>query len=409
MPPDADAARREHVDRVVRAWLGVRAADDVPALPDGLARRLLRDEERERPHRDQWGNWEYGMCEALLDGTLGEPSIDQWLAAQRPAGGRWPGDAPFALCLTHDVDAIAPGYSARQALRLVRAYATRTPGAAGPELAGRALRAAGAATVLVRRRGGRAPDAGPALQRCVELERERGVRGSYFIPVHAGQATNPYDICAYALDDRCTWQGRETTVAAVVRELAEEGFDIGLHGSYASAADGALLARERERLADAVGRDVTTSRQHWLHWDVGTTPALQEAAGLRADSTLGFNRAVGFRAGTSLPFRWWDERQRRALDLVQLPLVVQDAALVSANALELDAPGALSVWDRIVERVSAVNGVVTLLVHPHALADPAVEAVYRRALAVAADAGAWVATLAQIDEHWRAREAALGL
>jgi hypothetical protein len=235
------------------------------------------------------------------------------------------------------------------------------------------------------------------------------VRGSYFVPVHAGHATNPYDVCAYALEDRCTWAGRQTTVGAVLRELAAEGFDVGLHGSYASATDGALLRAERERLADALQRPVTTSRQHWLHWEVARTPALQEGAGLRADSTLGFNRSVGFRAGTSLPFRWWDEEAQRPLDLIQLPLVVQEAALTAANALELDQAGALGLWERLLGAVAQTGGVATLLVHPHALADPTVDALYREAVAEAVRAGAWVATLAQIDTHWRDREARLGL
>jgi hypothetical protein len=400
-------ARSEHLDRLVRTWLGVGADAAVPPLPAPLARRLLRDEERERPARDGWGNWEFGLCEAFADGTLWEPAVDRWLAAQEQGEPRWPGGAPFAVCLTHDVDIVAAGYSTRQALRLVRARATAAPGE--HDAVGRAVRAAGAATALLWQRGGRAPDAGPVLEACTAIERESGVRGSYFVPVHAGRATNPYDVCVYALEDRCTWHGRETTVAAVLRELVAEGFDVGLHGSYASATDGALLRAERERLADALRTEVTTTRQHWLHWEIAGTPARQEAAGLRADSTLGFNRNVGFRAGTSLPFRWWDEDAGRALDLIQLPLVVQEAALTAANALELDRAGAIGVWERLLGAVAETGGVATLLVHPHALADPTVDALYRQAVAEAVRAGAWVATLAQIDEHWRAREARLGL
>jgi len=376
----------------------------------------MRDEERERPHRDAWGNWEFAFCEAHADGRLRVPEVDEWLrdvAREPPVRDlerepRWPGGAPFAVCLTHDVDVVAAGYTARQTWRLVRARATRTPGAAGAELTPRAVRALGAATALVWQRGGRAPDAGPVLEACVDAERRHGVTGSYFVPVHAGRADNPYDVCVHALDDPCTWRGRRHTLAEVLRELAAEGFDVGLHGSYASATDGGRLAEERERLATALDRDVHTTRQHWLHWDVDRTPALQEAAGLRADSTLGFNRDVGFRAGTSLPFRWADASGRE-LDLVELPLVIQEAALTAANALELGRDEALATWARLLGAVRDTGGVMTLLVHPHALADPTVAALYARAIADARDAGAWIADLAQVDAHWRAREARLGL
>jgi len=69
---------RTHVDAVTRAWLGL-AAGDVPQMPEPLARRLLRLEEYEHAHRDQWGNWEFGFCEAYRDSRLWEPDVERWL------------------------------------------------------------------------------------------------------------------------------------------------------------------------------------------------------------------------------------------------------------------------------------------------------------------------------------------
>jgi hypothetical protein len=415
-PPDGPL--RRHLRGLVRVWLGVPAGAEVePAeLPEPLTRRLLRMEEREEAHRDLWGNWEFGACEAYREGRLWVPEIDRWLREEekRLAGSvalepRWPGGRPFAVCLTHDVDLVSAALTMRQAARLVRARGTALPGEAGGGPAGRAVRIAGATVAAAQRGLRRAPDAGPVLERCAVVELEHGVRGSYFIPVHAGRAASPYDACVYGLDDPCTWRGRRRTVAEVLCELAAEGFDIGLHGSYRSATDGAVLREERERLEAALGRPVRTTRQHWLHWEVDRTPALQEAAGLRADTTLGFNRNAGFRAGTSLPFRWFDPAAGRALDLLQVPLVVQDAALTEPNALELGLRGALGTWSLLLETVRDAGGVLTLLVHPHALANPIIDAVYRRAVSDAVEAGAWVAHLAAIDAHWREREARLGV
>ena len=69
-----------------------------------------------------------------------------------------------------------------------------------------------------------------------------------------------------------------------------------------SATEGGLLCHERQQLEEIVGHEIISTRQHWLHYNVGVTPGLQQIAGLKADSTQGFNRSIGFRAGTAFPY-----------------------------------------------------------------------------------------------------------
>ena len=114
-----------HLDGVTRAWLAAGPDADVPRMPDELARRLLRLEEYEHAHRDQWGNWEFAFSEANGAGRLWEPDIDRWLLDRRreldpAAEPPWPGRRPFAICLSHDVDLIADAVTPRQALRSMR-------------------------------------------------------------------------------------------------------------------------------------------------------------------------------------------------------------------------------------------------------------------------------------------------
>ena len=178
----------------------------------------------------------------------------------------------------------------------------------------------------------RAPSLAATIERSVALEAERGLTASYFFTVPPAGPWTRWD-CVYAPDDRCTFRGAEQRIGDVMRTLRVEGFDVGLHGSYESARTPGVLERERATLEAAIGAPVETTRQHFLHWDVRWTPQLQEQAGLRADSSLGFNRTVGFRAGTSLPFRQFDVAADRALDVVEVPLAVQDAALLGPIGL----------------------------------------------------------------------------
>jgi hypothetical protein len=190
-----------------------------------------------------------------------------------------------------------------------------------------------------------------------------------------------------------------------MRALADEGFDVGLHGSYEAGVRPGALAAERETLERATGLTVTTTRQHLLRWDVRVTPQLQQDAGLRVDSSLGFNRNVGFRAGTSLPFRHFDVGARARLDLLQIPLVAQDASLLDAWGLELDVESAFDVVSVFLDRAAELGTAVTLVFHPDKLVRPDWLALYERTLDHASGQGAWLTSLAGLADWWREREA----
>lgn len=404
-------ALRAYLERTVRSFLGVRAGAEVPELPEELARRLLRVEEHESPHRDRWGNWEFGFCEAYREGRLWEPDVDRWASERRRELGAsteleplWPGGRAFAVCLTHDVDLLSRASTPRQALRSIR---TSLAGGGGSprervvRLARPGVRAARAAY-----NGIAAAPAAETLERCVALEREHGITASYFFTVYPGADGHRYD-CTYDFADPVRFRGERVRIGDVLRTLDGEGFDVGLHGSYNSALAPGLLAREKAALEAAAGFAVSTTRQHFVHWDVRTTPRLQAAAGFSADSTLGFNRNLGFRAGTSLPFRLFDLERDAELDLLEVPLLVHDGALLRPDALELDVELARETLRLFVDRVAEVGGVATLIFHPNNLERDDYLELFRTAIDYGVERGAWFASLRDVDRWWREREARL--
>jgi hypothetical protein len=400
-------AVRDYVEETTRVWIGLPRAAEVPALPDPLARRFLRLEEVERPHRDQWGCWEASFGESFRDGRLWEPDVDAWVAARRAELAApvaleplWPEGKPFAVCLTHDVDLVSSSLTPAQAVRSLRA-SLGGPGDGALRFARPPVRAARA----LRHGLARAPRA-EMLELSVEVERERGVSASYFFTVYPPEPSR-YD-CLYVPDDRCTFRGRRQRVADVLVTLAGEGFDVGLHGSYHSALVPGLLEAERTRLEQATGLDVRTTRQHFLHWALETTPRLQAEAGLRADSTVGFNRNVGFRAGTALPYRQLDVASGTRLGLLEVPLVIHDGPLLRGDGLELDVGLARETVHTLIDRVAATGGVATLLFHPNNLERPEFLELYRDAIDYGLAAGAWFASLREIEAWWREREERLG-
>lgn len=414
MPVDAPAAdvfgapeTRRYLEDTVRVWLGLPREVESPRLPDELARLFLRLEEHESPRRDRWGCWDFEYSENYRFGRLRQAEIDRWLAKHRvELGGAmaleplWPDGRPFAVCVTHDIDLVSNEATPRQIARHARAGAAAI-GAEGDALLRRLARPA----VRVARSLGRisrAPSTRETLERCVELEARRGIRASYLFTVPPLARTR-WD-CAYAPDDLCTFRGVRRHIADVMRTLADEGLDIGLHGSYQAGDGPGLLVGERDVLRQATGLEIVSTRQHFLHWDVRWTPQLQEAAGFRADSSLGFNRNVGYRAGTSLPFRQFDPASRRSLELLEVPLVVQDGALLGEIGVAVDAKGAQHAVRQLFDEAAETGGVMTVVFHPDKLARPDWLALYEWTLDDALERGAWIASLRDLDEWWRARE-----
>jgi hypothetical protein len=407
-------ATRRYLERTVRTWLGLRAdgPSEVPELPEALARRLLRLEELERRHRSSYDCWEHSFCDSFRAGTLRVAEVDEWLAGVRrqltpdaPVEPLWPRPHDFAVCITHDVDLVSRRMTPLQVARSVRAGAAREPGARRLD---RLARPPGRVARALTRGVARAPSTAGVLERSVELERERGLGASYFFTVPPAGERSRYD-CAYGPADPCVFRGRRYTIAEVAAILGSEGFDVGLHGSYGAARDARALADEREALARATGLEIATTRQHFLHWHLDESPRAQQEAGLRADSSMGFNRDVGFRAGTSLPHRRFDVQRGEELLLLEVPLVVQDGALLGAYGLELDVPLAHATVEDIVARVARAGGLVTFLFHPDNLERADYLALFEWTLDHVVARGAWVASVARIDAWWREREARLGL
>jgi hypothetical protein len=160
----------------------------------------------------------------------------------------------------------------------------------------------------------------------------------------------------------------EPRLANLLRNLAQEGFEIGIHPSYNSFMSAESIAAETDRLADVLGRPVTACRQHWLRFSWANTWAAQAAADLRCDSTLGFNDRPGFRNGAALAFQPVDPASGELLPIAVQPLVLMDSHIYDYDLDAARHPEQfIEPW---IAEVKAVGGLATVLWHPHTL-DPA--------------------------------------
>lgn len=131
---------------------------------------------------------------------------------------------------------------------------------------------------------------------------------------------------------------REPRISDLLKTIDRRGHRIGLHGSFSSYKSTEILTRERANLQAVCSElgitgDIDANRQHYLRFEVETTPQCLEAAGFATDSSGGYAEFAGFRFGTSRSFKMWSFAHGRPLKLRQLPLVVMDCAVVDLMGL----------------------------------------------------------------------------
>lgn len=263
---------------------------------------------------------------------------------------RYPDGARFAVCLTHDVDAVAKSTPLRtkrlafDLYHLVRRSRSR---------GGRIARGRVAWRRLV------GPGSYWYFDRIAGLEAAFGWRSTYF--VYARAAARAGAGWGSWLLDPSYDIARDAQLQAKLRDLRRLGHEVALHGSYRSHASPTRLAAEKAVLERVLDAPVHGNRQHWLRFSVDETWPGHERVGLAYDATLGFNDVPGFRAGIAVPFHPWDHHARRPLRLVAIPTVLMDSTLF--DYMGLDAGAAEERALAILEEVAAVGGAVAIIWH----------------------------------------------
>ena len=179
------------------------------------------------------------------------------------------------------------------------------------------------------------------------------------------------------------------------------GWEIGLHPSWNAHNDLKEMIYQKDQIEGVLGHPIQSVRQHFLKYDPLSTHKVQSGAGFKYDSTLGYNDNLGFRRGTSYPFSCVDMNHGKQLPLLQIPLIIQDGALLaSGKGMRVDEQKALEYIKVIVEEVKAVGGVLSLSWHPHTINWPGFKSLYQKTLEVVARENPWFAPVSAIGEWW---------
>jgi hypothetical protein len=402
LPWELSAERRFAAESLVAAAGARVTADSGPELDldaadlDLAFHHLARVEEAPGSDADEHGRFSatassLGPGEAPVDDLV--PRI---AAAVRTAGVEptpiWPGGARFYVALTHDID--TPWRWTRSGLRGAASRLKRA--ARGGHLLDASVEVRGLARAPLHRLRGTDPNW--SFARVAELESRRGFGStSYVMTAHR----DPHD------------GARPDTYARLrprlVRELALLGGEVGLHGSYRSSEDEAMLRAERHDLEVLLGASVRGLRFHYLRMRWHDVVGRLDRLGIDYDTTLGFSDRPGPRAGFSFPFAPWDLANRRPARFLELPLLLMDATLAEERYLSLSAAASRTQIDRVLDRLAAVGGGASVLWHNDrfdSVYGRGWDGAYEHLLDGIVKRGGTAGTAAALHDWWRAERCA---
>lgn len=179
-------------------------------------------------------------------------------------------------------------------------------------------------------------------------EENNTVSEFYFIPSRIDEPFAFYDY-------------RNPIAAEKVKHILERGHIVGLHGSYRAHRNRQYFFEEINRFYQTWGFRPEKGRQHFLRFSVPETWRIWSEAGLKEHSSIGFISHAGFRAGMCYPYQVFDVVQRRALELIESPLVLMEVGLLKETQDDFN-----DFWNKAMElyrQVKRYKGNFVLLWH----------------------------------------------
>jgi peptidoglycan/xylan/chitin deacetylase (PgdA/CDA1 family) len=319
---------------------------------------------------DRYGRFPGSASVVQRAGVALRPLVDEWVellwwAIEHVAPGLQRRPRTPRVWVSCDVDLpYSPG--AKSAALALRQAASHLVNDRSPRLAAQSLVGAVAARAGIDRF-----DPVDTFDWMLDVNERAGNRVSFFML----SVVRPQRIdCCYEL--------AEPRIARLLRKLVARGHELGLHGSYGSLEAPGRLARELDGLRDAVAlaggeQDRFGGRQHYLRWHAREAPRGLAAAGLAYDSTLGFADIAGFRCGTCHAFPLFDLGARRALAVIERPLVLMEVTVTSRSYLNLgQGDEAMRLMTQLRETCRRFGGEFALLWHNSNLSLPGARALY---------------------------------
>jgi hypothetical protein len=138
-------------------------------------------------------------------------------------------------------------------------------------------------------------------------------------------------------------------------------YKTGLHPSWQSGDDEALLREEMEWLEVMADKKIIHSRQHYIRFTLPTTFRKLIKVGIQKDFSMGYGSINGFRASVCSSFAWYDLEEEKTTSLLLFPFCYMDA---NSFFEQKDTPGqAYNELMKYYEEVKRLKGIFISVWH----------------------------------------------
>lgn len=139
------------------------------------------------------------------------------------------------------------------------------------------------------------------------------------------------------------------------------GYTVGIHPSWQSGDEEAILMEEVDQLAAITDTPVKYSRQHYIRMSLPKTYRKLIDVGIEKDFSMGYGSANGFRASIASSFYWYDLEAEKKTNLMLFPFCFMDAS--SFYETKLSPEVALAELLGYYRRIKQVNGLMITIWH----------------------------------------------
>lgn len=146
-----------------------------------------------------------------------------------------------------------------------------------------------------------------------------------------------------------------------------QNFESGLHPSYYSSINEKIWIEEKRTYEKITEKKLNISRNHFLKIDFPTSFQQLVKHTISEDYSLAYSNAIGFRASTSFPFRFFDLQKNEATNLIINPCCLMDVTL--KDAMQLSPEMAIKKVIELKEKVKNVSGNFISIWHNSSLSE----------------------------------------
>jgi hypothetical protein len=159
---------------------------------------------------------------------------------------------------------------------------------------------------------------------------------------------------------------RSSALKKLIRNISSR-YSVGIHPSWQSYFDEQQIKEELIRLQKIAGKNVSSSRQHYIQFTLPQTLRCLIDSGVTNDYSMGYGSINGFRASFTSPFYWYDLMAEKKTSLLLHPFCFMEAN--SYFEQKLSAAEAANELQQYYDVVKKVNGQHITIFHNHFLTE----------------------------------------